>query len=350
MVNSTIAALFAASLSTSPMFAVPIARSSNRLTLTKARFTRHFQNCVASWSPFYNVGLTSCRLEKILAAPIYMSSIEIAAKSVGSRADHSLEALLTITDSHFIKCSGTADGGAIYIRNLDAVVHVSGSVFRQCVTDGNGGAIWSNVLTFECHRSLYKMCGAGISGAYQTIYVNCNENVKLENTVMTKNGRNWEIQGFSTCGIQNGQQNIRLLNSSCNNLAQWGSGLSIHSNRKSTVNLNQCTFYNNSQKQSDIFTFVGVSKECEITDSNIVANICPENGYLISAIARAYVYLRGCVLVKNKVGKLATIDPQSVVLFESCVCDVEQDPHSTVHNIDSIFEKKQFKTIKFVLE
>lgn len=272
--------------------------------------------------------------------------MEIQSKSVGGRADHSLEAILKISDSHFVKCKAPNEGGAIYMQNSDAMIYISSSVFRGCASESHGGAIWSKVLAFECHRSLYKICNAGVSCSYQTIYVDCKEKVSLENTIMTKNGLQ-ETQGFSTLGIHNGEQNIKLLNSSFNHLFQWGAGLSIRSQRDSMVNLDMCTFCNNSQKVSDIFTFVGSSKQCELRDSNIIENSCPDSGFLIAAIARAYVYLRGCVLVNNRFGKLATIDHRSIVLFENCLCDVEQDARVTVHSIDSVFEKRQFKTINF---
>jgi len=252
---------------------------------------------------------------------------------------------VVISKCSFENCKSNENGGSILIDNIEADINILDSVFISSVSEKHGGAIYANVRNANIKNCVFSKCYAGPSFSYQSYYFCVGQIGSFELCAVQQCGVSKEYEGFSTIGIRQGITTTKDLNSSSNSILSWGSGISVVNTLMSSVVIEFCSFFNNSQTMFDVFCFHNSNNMCDLHDNNFVQNEGSKNGMLFAAITNAYIYVRNSVIYHNNVGSLATISDLAVVLFENCVLDVDPGVSKTVHNIDCLFSKKDITTI-----
>jgi len=94
--------------------------------------------------------------------------------------------MFIVDKSEFLKCSYSADGGAMYISSPSVFLNVSKSIFSECSSTGSGGAIFtSNVPYFSINTTCFFKCR-------QVLHGSCFENTGISST-------KWELLSSSQC-------------------------------------------------------------------------------------------------------------------------------------------------------
>ncbi|OHT06432.1 hypothetical protein TRFO_25546 [Tritrichomonas foetus] len=344
--NVTISSLILTKLVSSPFL-----NPASRISITNiSTIQSHFRNFGNSYlqKTTGTSSLLFCKtyFQNFLAPPISIIKAKLYYLTFYSTQDLSSENSVFIKNCKFSYCKTCEYGGALYIDNQDVEVSLYENEITECYSSKHGGGLHITAMSFDSRNNVYDKCYTGESCSYQTLFVDVTSNLIMDKDLIFANGDTFSSKSYCTVGLRFGNQQLNLLNFSTNQNILWGSAFSIYHDPYSSLEIDQCTFHNNSQYMSDVFYFIGVGNLCEISDCNIVYNRCSEFGTLIVALANAYVHFRNCAILRNTFGQLASSDSINVVLFELCICDFEILISESVHQIDSTFQYGEFNSVK----
>ena len=345
LMNYNIQFLTLSSFKTSPLFG--LGHNSN-YNIYKSSFNNFFNSIVNSYQFFKtNLKFSNILFNNFLNNAISINSLNYQNQNFSNNFNFTNETNVVLIQCKFSNCQSNKNGGCIFIDNIETELLINSCIFLNSNSEKHGGAFYIYVNNFEMNSCSFLNCFAGISFSYQSFFATISQLSKISLITINNCGFSKKNEGFSTFGIKNGITTNSYFNSSSNSVLSWGSGFSIINNLMSSFTIHSSNFVNNTQSMFDIFCFHNSNNMCDIHDVNIIKNEGAKNGVLIAAITNAYVYVRNCIILQNKIGNLATISDLAVVLFENCVCDIELGNSQTVHHIDCTFENKKFTTLTF---
>ncbi|EAY22144.1 hypothetical protein TVAG_093180 [Trichomonas vaginalis G3] len=246
----------------------------------------------------------------------------------------------------FERCTNSNFGGAINIEDPSFQMNITSSSFISCSAGKDGGAIYTEVNNSRIKRLLFNKCHAGESCSYQTFLITLRGQADAENIQINDNGHPVESDSFCTFNLKRGNVNAKQFNVTNNVVYSFGAALTATLARKARYNLIYSNFIENHCQDRELFSLYHASFECNLKYCNVLGNEGGSQSILFSSVGNCHCTVYGCVILRNKVASLAIINDLNLILFEHCVCDVEQTGPRTVHNIEVTFKAEDFPTIQ----
>ena len=345
--NLTISFLQISSLSQSPFLN---SNGKNFVDISKSHFNRFSsQLFFSAFRPnSFSARFSDSKFTNFISSVVRIDSESHIGLKYTSTYTPDTDTSASFQKCNFQNCQSSECGGAILIDDYAFVINISACVFSGCSSEKNGGAIYADCKSSKLKRTHFLKCNSGLGCSYQAFYISLKGVLEADSIQIAKNGDQNSQDSFSTFNIRKGISNSKQFNVTKNVVNSFGACFATTLSKTSQLYVSYSNFIQNRNSDRELFAFFHCSDTCELGRLNIVENIGGSTSLLFNAISNSHVTIHHSVIIKNRVSTLASISDLNLILFERCVCDMEQTASRTVHNIDSTFKQGEYNTIQIM--
>ena len=343
--NLSISCLQLSSLSQSPLI---MGNRQRFIEVRNSRFNKFSSNFFAQYFKLnhFTANFYDTQFSNFMSAVVKVNTESHIGLKYTSPYTSENEISASFQKCNFQNCQNSECGGAIMIDDYAFVLNISACIFSGCSSEKNGGAIHAELKSSKLKRTHFLKCNSGIGCSYQSFYISLKGPMEADSIQISKNGDLVQQDSFSTFNIRRGSSVSKQFNVTKNIVYNFGACMATTLAKQAQLQLSYSNFIQNKNTDRELFAFFHCSDTCEIGKVNIVENTGGPGSVLFSAVSNSHVTVHHSVIIRNSVSVLASISDTNLVLFEKCVCDMEQIASRTVHNIDSTFKKGNYSTIQ----
>ena len=345
--NLSISSLRLSSLDASPMFT---GTGQKNMFIKSSAFDRFSSSFLSKSTKFsrFDANFYETKFSRFMSSVVHVTSENHIGLKYTTTYSPDSDTSVSFQKCNFMNCQSQECGGAIFVDDYAFVLNISACVFTCCSSNKNGGAIYAEVKSSKLKRSVFTKCNTRAGCSYQSFYISLKGQFEADTVQILKNGISTESDSFSTFNIRRGSETAKQFNVTRNSVYSFGACMTSTLSRTSQLFMSYSNFVQNSCKDRELFAFYHCSDECDLGRINIVENVGGPQSPLFNAVSNSHVTVHHSVIIKNKVAAVAVISDSNIVLFERCVCDMEQKGSRTAHNIDSTFKSGEYYTIQIM--